>query len=66
VIQTHNDFGLELLQSVFEKEDAPNVMISPASVSIALGMAYNGAETSTKQAFEEVLNYEGLTREEVE
>jgi serine protease inhibitor len=65
VIQTHNDFGLELLQSVFEKEDAPNVMISPASVSIALGMAYNGAETSTKQAFEEVLNYEGLTREEV-
>ena len=46
-------------------EDLPNVMISPASVSIALGMAYNGAETTTRDAFEEVLNYEGLTREEV-
>ena len=40
-------------------------MISPASVSIALGMAYNGAETTTRDAFEQVLNYEGLTREEV-
>lgn len=65
VIETNNDFGLELLKSVFETEEAPNVMISPASVSIALGMAYNGAETTTRDAFEEVLNYQGLTREEV-
>jgi len=65
VIQTQNDFGLELLKSVFQKEDAPNVMISPASVSIALGMAYNGAETSTREAFETLLDYEGLSREEV-
>ena len=65
VIQTHNEFGLELLRSVFETDDSPNVMVSPASVSMALGMAYNGAETSTREAFEEVLNYEGLTREEV-
>ncbi|MCK5068768.1 MAG: serpin family protein [Bacteroidales bacterium] len=65
VIETNNDFGLELLKSVFKTEDAPNVMISPASVSIALGMAYNGAETTTRDAFEEVLNYDGLTREEV-
>ncbi|TFH28471.1 MAG: serpin family protein [Bacteroidia bacterium] len=65
LIETNNDFGLELLRSVFEAEDTPNVMISPASVSIALGMAYNGAETTTRDAFEEVLNYEGLTREEV-
>ena len=65
VISTNNAFGLELLQTVMETEDNPNVMISPASVSIALGMAYNGAETTTRDAFEEVLNYQGLTREEV-
>jgi serine protease inhibitor len=65
VIETNNDFGLELLNAVFENDDAANIMISPASVSIALGMAYNGAETTTMDAFEEVLNYEGLTREEV-
>jgi serpin B len=65
VIETNNEFGLELLRSVFETAEEANIMISPASVSIALGMAYNGAETTTMDAFEEVLNYEGLTREEV-
>jgi len=65
VIETNNEFGLELLKTVLEAEEKANVMISPTSVSIALGMAYNGAETATRVAFEEVLNYEGLTREEV-
>lgn len=65
VIETNNEFGLELLKTVFDTEEKANVMISPASVSIAMGMAYNGAEGSTMDAFEEVLNYEGLTREEV-
>lgn len=65
VIETNNNFGLKLLNTVFETDEAPNVMISPASVSIALGMAYNGAEGTTRDAFEEVLNYQGLTREEI-
>ncbi len=65
VIETNNNFGLELLKTVFEAETRPNIMISPASVSIALGMTYNGAETTTMDAFKKVLNYEELTREEV-
>jgi serpin B len=65
VIETNNEFGLELLNQVIGTEDRPNLMISPASVSIALGMAYNGAETTTREAFEEVLNYKGLSREEI-
>ena len=65
VIETNNNFGLELLKTVFASEEEANIMISPASVSIALGMTYNGAETSTMDAFEEVLNYQGLSREEV-
>jgi serine protease inhibitor len=65
VINTNNSFGLELFRRVIEHESGPNVMISPASVSLAMGMAYNGSETSTKVAFDSVLNYEGVTREEV-
>ncbi len=65
VIETNNNFGLELLQTVLADENAPNVMISPASVSIALGMTYNGSGATTREAFEQVLDYEGLTREEV-
>lgn len=64
-IETNNDFGLQLLKSVFASEEEANIMISPASVSIALGMAYNGAEGSTRDAFEELLNYEGLSRQEI-
>jgi serpin B len=65
VIETNNDFGLELFRSVLLDAENPNIMISPASVSIALGMAYNGAESTTMDAFEEVLNYEGISRKEV-
>lgn len=65
VIETNNNFGLELLKTVFSTEEKPNIMISPASVSIALGMTYNGSGTTTMDAFEEVLNYQGLSREEV-
>lgn len=65
VITTNNDFGLSLMRKLIETEDEANVMISPTSVSIALGMTYNGSGTSTKEAFEQVLNYDGLTRDEV-
>lgn len=65
VVSTNNDFGLELFNKILEAEDKANVMISPASISLALGMTYNGAETTTKDAFENVFNYEGMTREEV-
>lgn len=65
VVETNNDFGLALFRLINEKETSANMMMSPTSVSLALGMAYNGAEGTTKTAFDEVLNYEGLTRDEV-
>ncbi len=65
VIATNNNFGLELFNQILANEDKANVMISPASISLALGMAYNGAGSTTKDAFDQVLNYEGLTTEEV-
>lgn len=65
VVTTNNNFGIDLFSDILEGEDKANIMISPASISLALGMTYNGAETTTKEAFEEVLNYDGLTREDV-
>ena len=65
VITTNNGFGLELLNRVLENASDENIMISPASVSFALGMTYNGAEGNTLAAFEDVLDYDALTREEV-
>lgn len=65
VVNTNNAFGLDLFSEINAMVEKPNLMISPTSVGLALGMAYNGAETTTKEAFETLLNYEGLTREEI-
>jgi len=37
-----------------------NIMISPLSVSYALGMAYNGAAGTTLEAFNNVLHFSDL------
>lgn len=65
VVTSNNNFGIDLFTMILEDEEKANVMISPASISIALGMTYNGAEGTSKDGFEDVLNYQDLTREEV-
>ena len=40
-------------------------MISPLSISVALAMAYNGAEGQTKLEMEEALRVAGLTKSEI-
>lgn len=65
LIQADNLFAMDLFGEVFQLEEKENFMISPLSVSIALGMTYNGAENETKIAFEEALRLSGLTRHEI-
>jgi serine protease inhibitor len=45
--------------------DKKNIMISPLSVSYALGMTYNGAANTTMDAFIDVLHFDNLTKQEV-
>jgi len=66
LISAGSEFGLDLFRNVLGSEDCPeNIMISPMSVAIALGMTYNGAEGDTKTAFENTLRHQGLSREEI-
>lgn len=66
LIDADAGFGLELFGKVLEMPEAPkNIMISPVSVAVALGMTYNGAEGETKTAFEETLGFKGYSREEI-
>jgi serine protease inhibitor len=54
LIEADNEFGFDLFKGVFADNNTPeNFMISPLSVSLALSMAYNGAETETKAQMEE-------------
>ena len=60
LVQADNSFGLKLFREIQDGDSGENVFIAPLSVSMALGMAYNGADGATKDAMQEVLELQGL------
>jgi len=65
LVEANNEFGLELFRKIRDASEEENLMISPLSISLALGMAYNGADGDTKTEMEEVLRVNGLTPEQI-
>ena len=65
LIESDNAFGLEIFRKTRNKSDEENIMISPLSISVALAMAYNGADNDTKTEMEKTLKLYGLTPEEI-
>jgi len=64
-VQVSNSFAFDMFQTFKSEVTTKNVFISPLSIQFALAMTYNGAETSTKTAFEETLRMAGLSRSEI-
>lgn len=63
-----NEFGFKFFKQIVSQEaqkGQSNVFVSPLSVSMALGMTYNGARGETKTAMEECLELQGMTIDEV-
>ena len=66
LIESDNSFGLKLFREVHAEEEAgANIFVSPLSVAMALGMAYNGADGTTLEAMQETLELQGLSIDEV-
>jgi serpin B len=65
LIEADNAFGLEIFQKIRNSSQDENIMISPLSISVALAMAYNGADGDTKTEMEKTLKLYGLTPEEI-
>ncbi|MFC2086121.1 serpin family protein [Bacteroidota bacterium] len=66
LIQSSNEFGLELFAKIAGNEEvSENLFVSPMSVAFALAMTYNGADGSTKEAMESALKLTGLTTLEI-
>ncbi|OFY62395.1 MAG: hypothetical protein A2V64_05125, partial [Bacteroidetes bacterium RBG_13_43_22] len=65
IIEADKAFGFELFREVYNLSEEDNIMISPLSVSYALGMTYNGAAGTTLQALNDVLHFGNLTSQEV-
>jgi serine protease inhibitor len=65
IVSSDNSFGLKLFSRINTTEQNKNVFISPFSVSMALGMALNGADGSTLDSMKQVLEHSGFTMQEI-
>ncbi len=66
LVEADNRFAFKLFRQVnTEEENGANVFISPLSVGMALGMTYNGAAGTTRDAMQETLELQDLTLQEV-
>lgn len=65
VVAATNTFGLELFRHVSQLAQGDNVLISPLSVSMALGMTLNGASGGTFTAMATTLGFDGMPEAEI-
>ena len=65
VISANTLFGFNLFSELVREDAGKNVFISPLSISIALGMTYNGAAGKTQEAMAKALELKGMKLEEV-
>lgn len=65
LVQANTRFGVKLCRNILAQEAGRNVFVSPASVSIALAMTYNGADGTTREAMARTLELRDMTLDEV-
>ncbi len=64
VISKSNGFGIDLFRTTAASEEG-NMMLSPLSASTALTMLLNGCNAETYNQINDLLDYEGMTLEEI-
>jgi len=65
IVSADNNFGLKLFKNLNSDEPDKNLFISPLSISMAFGMALNGADGDTYEALKNTLELNGLTEAEI-
>jgi serpin B len=65
VVNANQRFGIRLLQQLADGAPTANLMISPLSVSMALGMTMNGAVGPTWSEMRTALGFEEIERAEI-
>ncbi len=65
VVASGNSFGLRLLSIVNQTEPGENVFLSPLSVSMALGMALDGADGSTLDSMKQALGLSDFSMQQI-
>lgn len=65
IVDASSVFGLQLLRETLARDEGANVILSPLSASMALGMTLNGAGGATFDDMRSTLDLASLTRAEV-
>lgn len=65
IVSKNNQFSFKTFKEILKENSDKNTFFSPVSLSLALGMTYNGANGTTKEAFENTLLYNGFNRNTV-
>ncbi len=63
--EAHTKFAFNLFAEIFSQAKNDNVFVSPSSISIALSMLYNGANSTTQEAMVNSLQLEGMSLTEI-
>ena len=58
MLQVTNDFSFDLLREVAAMEEKQNIVLSPLSASMLLGMVMNGADGETLQQMQTALGFD--------
>ena len=58
MLEVSNDFSFDLLREVVKAEKKDNIVLSPLSASMLLGMVMNGADGETLREMQDVLGFE--------
>jgi serpin B len=65
VVAANTDFAVRILKELQNEQTGKDIFVSPLSVSIALSMAYNGANSTTKEAMASALGFSGMSDDAV-
>ncbi len=66
LVEADNRFAFKLFREIDAQDTTgDNIFISPLSVGMALGMTYNGAAGTTRDAMQQTLELQGMSLQEV-
>jgi len=65
LVEANNSLGINIFLELAKVGEGQNLIISPVSIIIALGIAYNGSDSETRLAMEKTLQFEDMGIEEL-
>jgi serine protease inhibitor len=65
VVDANTRFSFKLFNQIYQQQENQNIVISPASISAALSMTYNGAKGETQEAIANTLELSGISLEDI-